>query len=125
MAFFMNFLSYWFLIFFLPILFFVVYILASPKRKGSFFYSFFFSLILLFLVNRHQAKGKVAVDNSEISVPLFIKEKVNHDTYNFTFKLPEEDMILGIGVGQCIILSYRWKKYLKIKGNLKGKYENC
>ena len=64
----------------------------------------------MILVNRRQAKGKVAVDNSEISVPLIIKEKVTHDTYNFVFKLPEEDMVLGIGVGQCISLSYIDKK---------------
>lgn len=37
-------------------------------------------------------------------VPLIEREKVSHDSYNFIFKLPEDDMKLGIGVGQCVVL---------------------
>ena len=97
----------WFLIFFLPALFFVIYVLTSSKRKGIVF-EFFMNLAnSYFLANSHAVpKGKVAVNNSSISVPLLEKKKVTHDTYEFSFKLPEDDMVLGIGVGQCIALSY-------------------
>ena len=94
-----------FLLFFLPVLFLVIYVLTSSKRKSLFYFIYNSLLFHLFSENQNQKKGKVAVNNSEIMVPLLEKIKLTHDTYDFIFKLPEDDMVLGIGVGQCIVLS--------------------
>lgn len=43
-------------------------------------------------------------------VPLLQKIQLNHDTFDFIFGLPQDDIVLGIGVGQHVVLQYESKK---------------
>lgn len=64
-------------------------------------------LSIYFIINKESGPPKALSNLREKKYfTLVKKDQISHDTYTFKFALPSEDMILGIKVGEHILLQF-------------------
>ena len=61
---------------------------------------------LVFLLDRLRPAAPKTLDGSKVALPLVERVKLSHDTHLFRFGLPTPEHVLGLPIGQHVMLSY-------------------